>query len=276
MIIYVASYPRSGNSWIKILILWHFQRITSDIYRAKKPFKHEQWHLRAVTKAPSTHQQDILWNNWTALYEPPLTPQSTHRCLLPGCKKMLTETHRKQLAWEEEHFFLKTHELPFPHYFEGEYVIQPVRNAGAVLWSYYNFIRDFQPWYRRRSLTEVIKGKALFGSWNNYHLHWAQAAAKLKGRYLQIHYERLGDHQSEVCYQIEQFTGLKYFQRESIPFQRFKDRNPTMYREGTMSGWEQYYSKEQLHLLWQMHEEAMQYLGYCEPDYEKGLEKTIY
>lgn len=276
MIIYIASYPRSGNSWINSLILWNFQYLTSNIYPMKKSVKYEEWHLRAAAKAPTTGQQDLVWNKWTALYEPPLTPQSTHRFLLPGCKKMLTETNRKQLAQEKEHFFLKTHELPFPHYFEGEYVIQPVRHAGAVLWSYYNFIRDFQPWYRRRSLTGVIKGKVLFGSWNDYHLCWAQTAAKLGGRYLRIHYEWLGDHQAEACDQLEQLTGLKCFQRASIPFQHFKDSDPMMFREGTTRGWEQHYSKDQLHLVWQMHKEAMQYLGYSEPDYEKGLEKPIY
>lgn len=276
MIVYIASYPRSGNSWIKSLIFWHFQRLTSNVYRVKKSFKQEKWHLRVVTKAPNPEQQHLLWNKWTALYEPPLPPKATHRYLMPGCKKVLTETNRKQLAQEEEHFFLKTHELPFPYYFEGEYVIQPVRNVGAVLWSYYNFIRDFQPWYRRRNLTEIIKGKAIFGSWNHYHLRWAQTAAKLDERYLRIHYEWLGDRSGEVCTQIERFTGLKCFPRESIPFQHFKDRNPRMYRQGTLSGWEQYYSKEQLHLLWQVHGEAMQYLGYPEPDYEKGLEKLIY
>jgi hypothetical protein len=257
--------------------LWNFQRLPSNIYPVNKSVKYgEEWHLRAVTKAPDVGQQDLVWNKWTALYEPPLTPQSTHRFLLPGCKKMLTESNRKQLALEEEHFFLKTHELPFPHYFEGEYVIQPVRNAGAVLWSYYNFIRDFQPWYRQQSLAGVIKGKALFGSWSDYHLCWVKAAAKLGGQYLRVHYEWLGDHQTEACYQLEQFTGLKYFQREFIPFERFKDYNPEMYRQGMTSGWEHHYSKDQLHLLWQMHKEAMQYLGYAEPDYEQGLEKPIH
>ncbi len=285
MIIYIASYPRSGNSWIQLLIYRNFRRLVSSVYdigdyppphlnyhqikiRSKDPIL---WGLRVLLR-PKLRKKNLIWNKSIALYrEPRLISREimpVYRFIMPGCLEFLTEENRKRLAAEEEIFFLKTHELPYPKYFEGELVIQPIRNPGAAIWSYYKLMESTrQPGEPHTNLDRAIEGKVLFGSWSDYHKQWTVAASELGDRYLPVSFEWLADNQDECCRKIEKFTGIKYWEREFLTFKKVQQMNPISKREGKAFGWERNYSNEQLHLLYDRHGEMMKKLNYSEPTY---------
>ena len=180
---------------------------------------------------------------------------------------MLEETNRRaELAESTEHFFVKIHAMPFSAYLPGEYVIQPIRNAGASCWSYYNYFHDVRK--KPVSLNKVILGEEGFGHWNTYHQEWRKAAENLGDRYLKLYYEEMFD-ELTVCKKLEALTGLPLLNTDFKPFAYYHHKRPNHARKGQAYGWEQNYSKEQLELLWQEHGEMMAYHGYPNPLEEK-------
>ena len=280
MIVYIASYPRSGNSWIQRIIYSQFRRLSSSVYPIKNypPANINDWNVRIQAKAPKPWsirillnpklwKKDLIWNESIAFYNDP-ERRLIYRFIMPGCLEFLTEENRKRLSEEKEIFFVKTHELPYRKYFEGERVIQPIRNPGASIWSYYNLIEATkQPKEKQTSLTEVIKGNVRFGSWSDYHERWLNVASELGNRYLKIYFEWLKDDQDEACKKIKVITGLKYLKRKFETFEELQKLNPIAKREGKAFGWEKNFSNEQLRLLYDCHGEMMKKLNYPEPIY---------
>ena len=198
------------------------------------------------------------------------------RTLLRGCKDvLLREDFRKILARDSEHYFIKTHELPYTKYFDGEYVVQIVRNPGLCFWSLYNFRREKNKTYDK-SLTDLIKGEINWRSWSDYHYKWQDTADFLKERYLLIRYEDIYQNEMAVCKKLSKFINLPIIYSNTISFNYYHNKFPLMFRQGLLRGWEKYYSKKQLKLLWKLHGKNMSIFGYPEPKYYLGLEKEMY
>ena len=159
MIIYIASYPRSGNSLTQKTITTYFERPITALTPKSKCAEFyanggasfiKNWRYNVQPISGNDKIWQLLWNKlnkrifkiydlnkWIALYDLDVPPYSKNcRFLLPGCGNVLTPKNRKLLAADlNSHIFIKTHELPFKNYFEGEYVIQPIRHPGADIWS---------------------------------------------------------------------------------------------------------------------------------------------
>jgi len=201
---------------------------------------------------------------------------SQYPALFEGCKRIISkEKFRKQLANDSEHYFIKTHERPYDKYFDGEYVVQIVRNPGLSFWSFYNFHREVDKVYNT-SLTDIIEGHIHWGSWSDYYSDWYDNAHLLKNRYLFLRYEDLKQNEMVFCSKLSKFTRLPMLSSAIQSFQHYQKINPKMFRQGLIRGWEKYYSKKQLKLLWNIHGKVMQKFGYPEPAYQHGLEKDIY
>ncbi|MGF1588766.1 MAG: sulfotransferase domain-containing protein [Pleurocapsa sp.] len=279
MITYLASYPRSGNSLTQKIIQTFFERpITTDdqgsrgkgSQKAKTyasgtvPFV-TNWRWPHENSHPPSRwdklQARIFNNNlnrWIARYDlnvPPYTKNCPY--LLPDCSIVLTPRNRQQLAGEDCHFFIKTHRLPFNKYFEGEYVIQPIRHPGAVLWSYFNLKKANGN--TAISLSEEIKGS----SWSNYHQLWQQAIPLLNGRLIRIRFEDVLLDPLQACAQISATIGLEYNPANKMTsFEELNQKDPKHFRAGQAKGWEEYYTDQQRQLLQNIHGSTMQQLGY--------------
>ena len=284
MIIYIASYPRSGNSLTQNMIQTFFERpITTDDQGSRgkgsqKPYSYASgafpfivnWRWPNNNSHPPSRwdklQARTLNNNlsrWIALYDLNVPPYNKNcRYLLPDCSKVLTPKNRQQLAGEDSHFFIKTHRPPFQEYFEGEYVLQPTRHPGAVLWSYFNLIKaNYED--STISLEKVIRGKVGFGSWSNYHQTWNQAIPLLNGRLIRVRFEDILLEPLQVCAQISATTGLKYNSSKKMSsFAELNKENPNHFRAGQAKGWEEHYTDSQIQLLQNIHGSTMEQLGY--------------
>src|SRR5687768_2609416 len=192
MIIYVASYPRSGNFWLQNLLGNQFKRLTTDIHheinnqdilKRQTKINKNYYDINTYTLDKSESIKYGKLSNWMMIYKYPMD-KKPHKGILPGCLELLNSAEiREMLSKDQEYFFLKTHFYPHSEYLEGEYVIQIVRNPGPCLWSYYNFKRDLMKKYNE-DLSSLIISDFDYGSWTQYHLEWAEAARKLGSRYL--------------------------------------------------------------------------------------------
>jgi hypothetical protein len=279
MITYIASHPRSGNSLTQKIIQTFFERpITTDdrgsrgkgSQKAKTyasgtvPFI-TNWRWPNDNSHPPSRwdklQARTLNNNlnrWIAWYDLNVPPYTKNcRYLLPDCSKVLTPKNRQQLAGEDCHFFIKTHRLPFKQYFAGEYVIQPIRHPGAVLWSFFNLKKADGD--TTISLEEEIRGS----SWSTYHQIWNKAIPFLKGRLTRIRFEEVLSHPLKACDQISATIGLKYNPANKMPsFEELNQQDPKHFRAGQAHGWEEHYTCKQIQLLEKFHGSTMQKLGY--------------
>src|SRR5262249_39089863 len=150
-------------------------------------------------------------------------------------------------------FFLKTHELTFDSYFEGEYVLHLMRAPGAVCWSYYNYIRKNQPTSLANvalTLDRVIKGQVPFGSWSDHGRAWLGAGEKLGERFMMHKYEDLSAQpEVEFCAALASFTGLIYqMPKAPLPsLEHWHKQAPNLYRKQQVSDWRSHFSAAQLH-----------------------------
>ena len=301
MIIYIASYPRSGNSLTQRTIITYFERpITALNHKSRKAeffanggaYFVKNWRYNVQPNSGNKQIWQILWdklnnrifkiydlNKWIALYDLDVPPYNKNcRYLLPGCKNVLTPKNRKLLAADlNSHIFIKTHELPFKNYFEGEYVIQPIRHPGAVLWSYFNLIKaNYKGRYDNTAaitLEKVIRGRTNAGSWSNYHQIWSQAIPLLNGRFIRIPFEDLLSDPFTACDQISATIGLGYNPDNKMPsFEELHKKAPHHFRAGKATGWKENFTFDQIQLLEKLHGETMQELGY---EISKPLKKEF-
>ena len=281
MIVYIASYPRSGNSLTQNIIQTFFERpITTDDKGSRdkgsqKAKVYASGKIPFVTnwRWPNDHPQQpskwdklqarILQNNlsrWIALYDlnvPPYTKDC--RYLLPDCSRVLTPKNRQQLATEDGYFVIKTHRLPFKQYFSGEYVIQPIRHPGAVLWSFLNLKKANGD---RTSLEQVISES----SWSDYHQIWNQAIALLNGKLIRIRFENALLEPLDVCDKISATIGLGYNPENQMPsFKELNQKNSKHFRAGKVQDWSEHYTYDQIQLLQNLHGETMKQLDYQIP-----------
>ena len=226
MIIHIASYPRSGNSWLQNLFGNQFKRLTTDIHDGRDKLRIlEHWPLSnkvcydidvfPLERSESTKYGEL--SRWLLAYKFQEEKQ-IHKCILPGSLEQLNNLEvRNILSEDQDYYFLKTHLYPHSNYFEGEYVIQIVRNPGACLWSYYHFKRDKMK-KNEEDLSSLIRSDSDYGSWSEYHREWEKAADILKSRYLLVRYEDLFGKELDFCKVLQSFLNLRIISTELRSF----------------------------------------------------------
>jgi hypothetical protein len=122
---------------------------------------------------------------------------------------------------------------------------------------------------------DYIRGEAKFGSWSDYHREWVVAFNGIDGRALRLDFQSVLADRENACEQIRSLIDLPFVPDVSVKaFEKQHEHNPAMYGYGSNAGWEQYYSRDQMRLLWELHQGVMETLGYPEPDYSLGLEEA--
>ncbi len=301
MIIYIASYPRSGNSWIQTLLFEKFRIVSSSLYKRseeQKLFKaiDPGYHFPSITEELYTsayskldefidvHQERLSSTHFTEedrffLQESPIRELfipygNDRRLLLSGSKPLLEfPIVRQYLASNENLFFIKTHEWPYDTYYPGEKVLHIVRNPGAVAWSYLHFLRDFDGFVA--SLEEIILGHVGFGDWSQYHQLWMLEQQKRQENFCLIFYEDLAKDYLAQVKKISDFIQIPIIGSEDISFEELHRIKPKLIREGKATNWEKNFTNYQLKLLWNKHKDMMSLLGYSEPDYSLVLDSSL-
>ncbi len=130
--VWLASYPRSGNTFLRIILRELFQLPTYSLY-----------HVEGQNfRDPSAE----------ALRDVPRLPRRWRRRLSdePTATRVLIKTHGPPL--------------------DDAPAIYLVREGPAAIHSYYQYHQKFA--FEQPSLTEVIAGACQFGSWSEHYLAW--------------------------------------------------------------------------------------------------------
>jgi hypothetical protein len=170
------------------------------------------------------------------------------------------------LSDQERLYVIKTHDHPFKKYHSGEKVLQVVRNPGASYWSYFKYLREID----KISLTmeDLIQGKVGFGSWKIYHDKYIMFEKILGKNYFRFLFEEFKEKELNVIRSLESFLDRPLLTEEITPFDYYRKKRPELARKGAAFGWEENYTREQLELLWDLHNNTMEYYGYPEPNFD--------
>ncbi len=130
--LWLASYPRSGNTFLRIILEKIFQLPTWSVYRV------EGQDFRDPSAEP-LEQAPLLPADWRS-----------RLCTSPDAELVI----------------IKTHDLPED---EGA-AICLVRAGCAAVHSYFHYHQKFS--FEQPSLTEIIAGACQFGTWSGHYLGW--------------------------------------------------------------------------------------------------------
>ena len=179
MLVYLASYPRSGNSLLQRIIAGAFWRLTAEVKvspRKDLPLAPAKgWEKSRPDPADGDAPLVGALAGWLIRYRREAPGEPMHWGLQLAPQKLLTPEDRRRLAAHDELFLIKTHHPPFEAYAPGERVVQVVRSPGPVLRSYFRLLEAQAAGAGQDAptLDEVIAGQTPFGSWSDYHAAWS-------------------------------------------------------------------------------------------------------
>lgn len=234
MLIYLASYPRSGNSWSQAIVKHYFKLRNYSVYAADA-------------------RKGLLTQFGAGL--PPAATVDDATFLIPLL--------RQRIAVSDDIFIVKTHEPPFDQFFTGEKVIHIVRHPGAALWSYLHYLRDVEG--IKADLEGIIQGEYGFGSWSVHTNQWLTAGHVLGSNYMRYSYEQMHEHEAAVSAQLASFLGRPLLEPVgSLPgFEHYHKRRPNLARRGSPDEWQVHFTPAQHSLLLKVHGATMHELGYA-------------
>jgi hypothetical protein len=176
--------------------------------------------------------------------------------LLPGCPEILNQSNRKRLARMDSTFFVKTHWRPYESYFEGEYIILPVRHPGAVLNSLRHFLKDHRG--KDIPLDDVIAGKTPHGDWSEWHARWLDVQERYPSQVLILRFEETVADPLGAAEQISTFLQVPYDDGAQLTdFETLQSTAPKHFRSGKAEGWRKAYTPEQQAQIEELHSPTM-------------------
>lgn len=235
MIIWLASYPRSGNTFVRVLLKHLYGVRTYSVYDDPLFAEHQEV-ADAVGHAPRPLSMD-------------------------------------EMAASAETYFVKTHDLPFADEYRALYLVRDGRDA-LVSYAHYvlSFEREDDPSTDRPGFAQVLRDLILhnesFGGWGPNVLAWARHRSA-PTRVLRFE-ELIRD---PVSMLTEALEGIGYRaqspeSRSAPTFETLHELMPAFFRRGKVGTWQEEMPSELHELFWEHHGEAMEEVGYpnVEPD----------
>lgn len=244
MLIYLATYPRSGNSLLQRILKDSFGLSCSQVKVAADP-------LGGIPNA---------------------LPKFISR-------EDLSRT-REELAASPRIHLVKLHDRPFENLHPGERVIQTVRHPGASLWSYFRY--ECQAVLSKRgrrvfdnpapTLDNIIEGDVNVGSWSDYQRAWDAFRLAHNTQCLLLQYEDVVADRRSAVTELSGFLRISIVSErtDSSDFSQFRTRFPGWGLRGTSEGYEAFYSAAQLKRLWLLHGPCAEQHGYSPPALERA------
>ncbi len=236
MIVWLASYPRSGNTLLRATLRSHFGIESCSVYSS---------------------ESDLPLPGWQAMAGHVDRPASLQR-----------------LAEADETYFVKTHELR-PDHHRAIYVVRDGCHA-AVSYAHYirRFSRGFlgikwlpvappRNWSFRRVLRRVILGECDFGSWSDHVRAWIASTSVVV-----VRFEDLVADPAACVGRALTAAGHPAEPRANgaVPtFSELKSKWPKFFRKGAVARGSDEMPRPLLDLFWEKHGPVMRTLGYAGP-----------
>ena len=239
---YLASFPKSGNTWIRVL----FTNLLSE--RSEAAFLGD---LKSYI--PDSHFKDHL-----------------------------TYVKNPKAEFHEQSFqFIKTHDQ-FGKYYRDKNVIYVVRDGRDVLNSYYHYLNARRDIPLTISDLISGEGESAFGNWSDHVVAWNSNRSKnfITLKYENLKKDPFGEiskllaainwivPEDRVIKAIEDSSldKLQSLEKERgiVHSDKLKQKGSLFFRKGEVGDWVNSFSDEDVKLFWESHSAGMRMMGYDE------------
>jgi hypothetical protein len=232
MIVWIASYPRSGNSLLRQMLSGVFLLSYTERYR-------ERSISDLTITLPDSHLRDLPMANRVDF---------THDYLGPWSE------FRAAAAAAHHNVYIKTHE-PAGDDCRAIYV---VRDPRAALVSYFHFQRRHHPEVPFTQ-DDVIRGSVSFGSWSAHLQSWQPDRRRAT---LLVRYEDMIERPGDVIDAIADFLAIPPLRPWKNIFPAYHTAKPDLFGVGSNKERMGELTVAQFALLTDLHGPWMQRLGY--------------
>jgi hypothetical protein len=228
LIVWLASYPRSGNTYFRVIL-------------------NRVFGIGAYT-----------------LYPDGALPQTGAEKAYIGRLDMVWPF--EQMARDIEPYVVKTHELPGDDDSPAMYVLRDGRDA-LVSYAWY-ILDHFgsserpSPSQYEQLLEQLIVSDEHFGGWSEHVSAWLHRPNTVWMKFETL----LKEPRSTVAYALEQigFQPPHVLGEDELPtFARLNELNPRLFRRGVTGGWQDDMPPHLHELFWDRHGSTMELVGYC-------------
>jgi hypothetical protein len=229
MIIWLASYPRSGNTFFRVLLKHYYGLRTYTVYEDHQIT--DDWMVALRDVAGYTEKSRPL----------------------------------SEMAKAPETYFVKTHDLPHDD-FPAIYLVRDGRDAlVSYAWFTLSVDRGADNEAARTAFHDTLRNLIVsgepFGGWGQNVLAWAQRQAPT----VIIKFENLVTAPHETASQALAEIGYhdKPVKQQNAPsFDELHKQMPQFFRKGQIGGWQEEMPLELQYLFWEHHGDAMRKMGY--------------
>jgi hypothetical protein len=225
-LVYLASYPRSGNTLLRMILAQCFGLKTVSAYD----------EAVRIAACPD-------WLSWLGTVE-------------HWDKRLLDKMNAEQGVLP-----FKTHDHPQNTPDPDAPTIYVIRDGREACVSYWRYHRDL---LRKPdvSLADVIRGDCMFGSWSDHARVWYQQGLNHRVRY--VRYEAMRLESDCTVGRLANFLDREPIARAITPWDQLHQADPAFFRSGTNDTWRELMTGDDLALFDELHGETMREYGYSE------------
>ena len=238
MIVWLASYPRSGNTFFRVILNSIFGIKTYSIYDDKLDI--------GADEATS----DVVGHEF-----------------LPD------DFDLQKMRDSEEIYVIKTHELPDKNIAIEDKIIYLMRDGRESSLSFWHYSKKYTEY--KDDLTAFIlqaNPKTGFGTWSHHVDAWDP---KHRKNTLLIYFEKLVDDPTKYLKAISDFTGIQPVGSRIPTFEELQKINPKFFRSGKKDSWKTQYSQADQIVFWLAHGKQMSAYGYINDRPDLHGNKTL-
>lgn len=230
MIVWLASFPRSGNTYFRLLLHQLYGVSTRELYAKTLPEENAE--------TATVIANWVGFEEWDSVESLMADPRPT---------------------------FIKTHELPT----DDSPAVYIVRDGRDAIVSYAHFILDFEekpspedyPRVYRERVRQLITSKTHFGGWSEHVRAWmSRSAPTAVIRYRDLLKEP--EHWTTEAIKELNIDLTTATDRELPTFDHLKEQEPKFFRRGKVGSFQDEMTKEEEELFWRHHHFVMEHLGF--------------
>lgn len=224
MIVWLASYPRSGNTFFRTILKSVFGYSTYSIYN----------------------------DNYDINKNPLLKNVTGHETLASGD----LERFRKS----DNYYFVKTHNLPTAEQL-GDKIIYLVRDGRSSTLSFRNYLQKFSTVASRLTVNDIVNGVHDFGSWHGHVRAWQAIDQR---NTIVIPFEKLIEDATEFIREVAKLVGKEAKSDFIHSFEQLNKIDGNFFRKGKTDSWKSELSEVEHKYFWTQAYREMRALGYTD------------
>ena len=239
MIVWLASYPRSGNTFFRVILNSVFDLKTYSVYDdrydigADKETSDVVGHVFLPDDSTSMQKNDDAKPGWA----------------------MPTATIKK-MREDKALYIVKTHELRDEYIQPEDKVIYLLRDGRESTLSFWKYSTDFIA--SKRTLQDFLSS----GEWSSHVASWDPSSLQ---NTLLVKFEVLIDNPEKMIAEISNFLHVKPTGGAIPSFEELKKVNPKFFRSGQKNSWENIFTQEDHTLYWENNSKEMIKYDYISP-----------